>query len=1214
MNKLLTAALFALSLAVSQLKAAEVQKGIVRSGTQPLPGATITAECGTDRFTTVTGSVGEFELGGLPASSCRFFAGIFGFDEGKVDATPSATALNFDLKLQSRATLPPDHTKPQVAETTAAPGPGRGGRGGFPGAGRGGFGRGRSAAPTDAGAQQPAATADATAPPTPDATGTAPSGRDGGAGRGGYGRGGYTRMGANRFGTGRGPVANGQTANGQGAYGQGGGRGAFQNLNLVQNAEAANEPDSAPMPGAQENQSDANEAFLVNGSLSQGVQPQRGDGFGMGGPFGFGPGGPGGPGGFGPGGFGPGGPPGIPGANGAPGFGDNGAPQAQLGGPGGPAGFGGGAGGFGGGGRGGGGGFGGGGGRGGGGRGRAQQRANGNAQFGNRINRGRGRQFQGSVTDTFANSALNAAPYSFTAPQLINGEPVGKAAYALNRFGFSAGGPLEIPKLFHSDKTFWFINYNGTRSRSGFDRITNVPTAAQRAGDFTGGPVIYDPITNQPFANNTIPVNRLDPTALGLLAYIPLPNAPGSRNNYQLIGANPSDSDNVQARVNQTLTAKDRLNINFNYQRRDGATIQTFGFVDPTSGYGLNSTLGWSHTWSRSLINNLTFTYSRNFSQNYSYFSNGVDVAGDLGITGVWKNPLNYGPPTISFTNFGSLTDAAPSITRPQTTGLSDSLIHIKGNHTTTFGVGVQRRQNNNITTQNGRGSFTFTGIATQQLAPCPAPNQASQCGVQTTGFDFADFLLSFPNSSSVVNYLNGDNSFYFRETAINAFVMDDWRWKSNFSINAGLRWEYFGPFTEKYGRMSNLLLSPGNTGVTVVTPGQGAPEGILQPDYKLFSPRIGIAWRPVKRKQIVARAGYGIYFTGAAYAQFANRLGLQPPFVDTTSLTTTRVAPLTLQNGFDALPAQTITNTFAVAPDYRPAYAQTWNVSLQESFGRSWVVEASYTGTKGNRLDVLTGPNRAAPGPADTAALRLPIPDATAFTLDSSWGNSIYHAGQLRVTRRFSRGSMITAFYTYSKSIDDASTLGGGVVQIENNVSAERGLSNFDQRHNLRVNYNLQVPVGNDRTGLKWTLIRGWSIGGGLTATSGTPFTAVVAGDPSGTGIVGSARAQSTGASVENGTGYFNPLAFVVPASGTYGDAGRNTIPGIPNFSLTASLFRNFRIDDKRRLNFRIDSTNPLNHVNITGIGTTIGSVNAGLPVTAGAMRNLSVTLRLSF
>src|SRR5262249_51182623 len=156
--------------------------------------------------------------------------------------------------------------------------------------------------------------------------------------------------------------------------------------------------------------------------------------------------------------------------------------------------------------------------------------------------------------------------------------------------------------------------------------------------------------------NNQIPLSLQNKAALGLLQLIPVPNAPGVRNNYQLIGANPNDSDNVQARVNQTLTTKDRLDVNFNYQRRDGSNTQTFGFVDPTTGNGLNSSLTWSRTWSRSLINNLNFSYSRNFSQNYSYFSYGPDIAGDLGINGVWKAPVNYGPPTISFTNFGSLT------------------------------------------------------------------------------------------------------------------------------------------------------------------------------------------------------------------------------------------------------------------------------------------------------------------------------------------------------------------------------------------------------------------------------------------------------------------------------------------------------------------------------------------------------------------------------
>jgi trimeric autotransporter adhesin len=186
--------------------------------------------------------------------------------------------------------------------------------------------------------------------------------------------------------------------------------------------------------------------------------------------------------------------------------------------------------------------------------------------------------------------------------------------------------------------------------------------------------------------------------------------------------------------------------------------------------------------------------------------------------------------------------------------------------------------------------------------------------------------------------------------------------------------------------------------------------------------------------------------------------------------------------------------------------------------------------------------------------------------------------------------------------------------VLIPNDISAERALSPTDQRHVLRVNYNFQSPIGNMRTGFMATALRGWTIGGVLNATSGTPFTATINGDSSGTAYTGSARAEATGLPVTNGSGYFNPAAFTVPAAGAFGDAGRDTIPGIPQFTLTASFFRSFRIDDKRRIEFRIDSTNPINHVNITGINTTVGSIQYGLPVNAGAMRSMTATVRFRF
>ena len=493
----------------------------------------------------------------------------------------------------------------------------------------------------------------------------------------------------------------------------------FQNLSLVQNGEAASDadigaggivpPDNVGGGGASTGAlagGGASEALLVNGSLSQGIQAQPGDGFGMGGPQGLGIDRFNGPGGIGGGGInesegGPGGP-------GGPGqFGDGGGQ-----GGGGRGGFGGGLGG---------------GGRGGSfgrGPGRGGAAANGRGQFGNRINRGRGQQWRLTANYSFGNSALNARPYSFTAPQLINGDQVPKAAYASNRFGFSVGGPLAIPRLFHNDKTFWFINYTGQRTKNGFDRISTVPTAAERAGDFSHiAQTIYDPATNAPFPGNVIPASRINTTALGLLSFIPLPNAGGLRNNYQLIAANPSNSHNLQVVVNHTLTSKDRLALNLSYQSRDSATIQNFGFRDPSTGSGINTRLSYSRTFSRSLINTLSFQFSRNVTSNYSFFSYGQNIEDELGITGAFVTPLTYGPPVVSFNNFGSLSDGLPSLTRIQTAGLTDSLIWIKGQHTVTYGGNFRRGQENNtLTNSNARGSFNFTGIATQEIGPMACP------------------------------------------------------------------------------------------------------------------------------------------------------------------------------------------------------------------------------------------------------------------------------------------------------------------------------------------------------------------------------------------------------------------------------------------------------------------------------------------------------------
>ncbi len=1174
---------------------ADVQTGVVRSGGRPIPGAAVTADCGTDRITTVTDLDGRFEMGGLPSTPCKFSAAIFGFDRVTVEAKPSTQSVTLDLKLQAKASLPVELEAPKPPS-----------------------------APIVAAAPTTPATPTTPAPGTPTTTATNATPAPGGPGRGGFGRGGG-QGGPGRGGFG-GPGGQGGGRGGTQQNAQAGGRGGFQSLSLVQNGDLAVESDIAPAgPGGAALGADANEALLVNGSISQAVQSQPGDGMGMGGPGGFGPGGPGGfggPGGLGgPDGFGgfnqgdgqggPGGAPGGPGGPGGFGGGRGGPGGPGGGGPGGPGG-----GGFGGG-RGGGGDFG--GGRGGGGRGGrgGAQAANGRAQFGNRVGRGRGQQWRLSANYNLGNSAFNARPYSFTAPQLVGGQPVPKAAYANNRFGFSVGGPLEIPHLFKSDKTFWFVNYTGQRTRNGYDRISNVPLASMRTGDFSSiAQTIYDPTSNTPFAGNIIPSSRISPLATALFGFIPLPNAAGVRNNYQLIGANPSNNNNIQVMINQTISAKDRMALNISKQGRNSSTVQNFGFQDHGDGTGVSANLSYNHTFSRSMTNSLAFAFSRNATNNFSYFGNNNAVTSLPNFNGVSAAQIAaVGPSNISFTNFSQLSDGLPSLTHTQTASLTESMTYIRGKHTVTYAVNFQRRQNNNLTNQGARGSYGFTGINTQLIG-------SNGLQVSGTGYDVADFLLNRPYSSSATRY-NGNNSYYFRETTLSAYVSDDWRATSRLSVTSGLRWEYFGPYTEKNNRLANLDIAPGYTGVAVVTPlsaapysGGYTPQGLTQPRYLLFSPREGIAWRPIKGKQVTVRAGYGIYYTGNVYQAFSNRMSLQPPFVQSVSTTESPANPLALERAASALAVQTITNTYAVARDYKPAYAQSWNASLQQTVARFYVIQIGYQGTKGTHLDVLQSPNRAPLGGSSTTTQqRLQIPYASTFTYDLSEGNSIYNALQLSLARRQQRNRSFNLSYTLSHSIDDTSTLGGGVVQIVNNIRNERARSNNDQRHRLNFNYQVQSPVGADRTSWKWHAIRGWTLQSNVSVNSGSPVTATVSGDPSGTGIVGGARAEATGAPVNAAANYFfNLAAFSVPQTGTYGNAGRNTIPGVLNFGMNGSVFRSFRIKEKHTLTFTVQASNPLNRVTVTGFGTVIGSVNAGLPTGAAGMRSITASTRFNF
>ncbi len=839
------------------------------------------------------------------------------------------------------------------------------------------------------------------------------------------------------------------------------------------------------------------------------------------------------------------------------------------------------------------------------------------ASFGNR-NKKKQEGIRGAAYFSLRNSALDASPFSLT------GQPLLKPSYAHSRFGLAAGGPLSIPKLLELRGSFVFLNYTGARSRNPHHAVSTLPSPLERAGDFSAsdvrGPVlVYDPVSRLPFPGNSVPSSRWSRASIGLLGFIPSPNQPGRVQNYQLLTSVPQNTDNLSLRFNQSLSRRNRLSFNLNTQNRNGQAAQLFGYRDETQGHGQNAELGWTLNLRTKLISNFRVSLNRNRSETVPYFAYGRDLASELGISGTSHEPINFGPPNLSFTNFGGLSDASPQLRRDRTLLLHEGLTLVRGRHNLTFGADYRRSQLDSRTDSNARGSFSFSGLATSGLDARSQP-------LPFTGFDFADFLLGLPQSSSV---RFGSANTYFRGASYAVWAQDDWRLRRNLTVNAGLRYEFFPPLREKFSRIANLDIAPGFTGAAVVTPGESGPysgpfpDALINADRNNLSPRIGLAWRPFPQRRLQVRAGYGAFHDGSIYARFASRLASQPPFANTAHWSTSLANPLTLERGFPAQAAGKITNTFAVDRGYRVGYAQTWNLALQQELPYSLVVELGYLGTKGTKLDIQRSPNRAVPGSPLTAEQRRLIGNAVGFVFDSSEGNSVYHAAQVRVTRRFKQGLSANALYTFAKSIDNASSIGGAgnvVAQNDKDLRAERGLSSFDQRHVLNLYYLFSSPFDSARNRggpLLARFLRNWTLGGGLTLRTGQPLTARVLGnraDSGGTGVVGSGRADATGEAITGGR-FFNLDAFTVPPSGRFGNAGRNTIPGPGWFGVNASLSRAFRLGESRRwIEVRLESNNVTNHANFTGLGAVINALNYGLPTAASPMRTVTATLRYRF
>ncbi len=373
---------------------------------------------------------------------------------------------------------------------------------------------------------------------------------------------------------------------------------------------------------------------------------------------------------------------------------------------------------------------------------------------------------------------------------------------------------------------------------------------------------IYDPLSGQPFAGDTIPTNRINSAAVGLLSYYPLPNLAGNaKYNYQLSNTSISNLNNLNIRGNHSFSQHDQISFSEGYQDSNGVSPNFFNFLDSTKSSGYNFNPAWTHRFTTHLFTRLSYQFTRSTNTADPFFeTQGINLAQQFGIQGTDQQQLYWGPPSISFSNFQGLSDGNPSLQRNQTSAISDSVTWVKGTHNMTFGGDLRFQQFNPVNESNARGSFTFNGTAT--AAPGSSNGQGS-------GYDMADFLLGIPDSSSIA-YGNADK--YFRTRWWDIYWNDDYRVTSKFSLSLGMRWDYSQPFTEEQGRLVNLSIAPGFASAAPVCATSelpstavgacesagslGLPSSLLRPDKRGAAPRAGFAWQPWAKHTTVIKGG----------------------------------------------------------------------------------------------------------------------------------------------------------------------------------------------------------------------------------------------------------------------------------------------------------------------------------------------------------------------